>query len=78
MQLQQLKFDEFEEALKSLKWNRATGFDDLSSNIITDAHDSLKNVLFHVFKVSIQQGIFPNSLKIAKVIRHSNLVTKET
>ena len=24
-------------------------------------------MLFHVFKVSIQQGIFPDSLKIAKV-----------
>ena len=28
---------------------------------------SLKNILFHVFKVSIQQGIFPDSLKIAKI-----------
>ena len=45
----------------------AAGFDDLSSNIIIDAYDSLKNILFHVFKVSIKQGIFPHSLKIAKV-----------
>ena len=27
----------------------------------------MKNILFHVFKVSIQQGIFPDSLKIANV-----------
>ena len=27
----------------------------------------MKNILFHVFKVSIQQGKFPDSLKIAKV-----------
>ena len=27
----------------------------------------MKNILFHVFKVSIEQGIFPDSLKIAKV-----------
>ena len=27
----------------------------------------MKNILFHVFKVSIKQGIFPDSLKIAKV-----------
>ena len=69
MQLQELKFDEFEEEFKSLKWNKAAGFDDLSSNIITDAHDSLKYILLHVFKVSIQQRIFPESLKIAKVTR---------
>ena len=67
MQFEELNFDEFEEAFKSLKRNKAAGFDDLSSNIITDAYDSLKNILFHVFKVSIKQGIFPDSLKIAKV-----------
>ena len=67
MQFEELNFDEFVEAFKSLKWNKATDFDDLSSNIIIDAYDSLKNILFHVFKVSIKQGIFPNSLKIAKV-----------
>ena len=27
----------------------------------------MKNILFHVFKVSIEQGIFPDSLKLAKV-----------
>ena len=67
IQFQDLKFDGFEEAFKSLKRNKAAGFDDLSSNIIIDAYDSLKNIQFHVFKVSIQQGIFPDSLKIAKV-----------
>ena len=67
MQFEELKFDAFEEAFKSLNRNKAAGFDDLSSNIIIDAYDSLKNILFHFFKVSIQQGIFPDSLKIAKV-----------
>ena len=67
MQFEELNFDEFEEALKSLKRNKAAGFDELSNNIIIDAYDSLKNILFHIFKVSIKQGIFPDSLKIAKV-----------
>ena len=61
-----LNFDEFEVAFKSLKRNKSTGFDELSSNII-DACDSFNNILFHVFKASIQQGIFPHSLNIAKV-----------
>ena len=52
---------------KSLKRNKAVGFDDLNSNIISDAYGSLKNILFHVLKASIQQGIFPGSIKIAKV-----------
>ena len=66
MQFEELNFDEFEEAysLKSLKRSKAAGFDGLSSNIIIDAYDSFKNILFHIFKVSIKQRIF---LKIAKV-----------
>ena len=67
MQFEELNFNEFEEAFKSLKRNKAAGFDDLSSSIIIDAYDSLENILFHVFKVSIKQGIFPDSLKIGKV-----------
>ena len=67
MQFEELNFDESEEAFISLKRNKAAGFDDLSSNNIIDAYDSLKNILFHVFKVSIKQGIFPDNLKIAKV-----------
>ena len=39
----------------------------LSSNIIIDAYHSLKNVQFHVYKVSIQQGISLDSQKITKL-----------
>ena len=67
IQFEELNFDEFEEAFKSLKRNKAAAFDDLRSNIIINAHHSLKNIIFHVFKVSFKQGIFPDSLKIAKV-----------
>ena len=67
MRFEELNFDEFEEAFKSVKRNKPAGFDDLSSNIIIDAYDSLKNILFHVFKVSIKQGIFLDNLKIAKL-----------
>ena len=67
MHFEELILDEFEEAFKSLKTNKAAGFNDLSSDIIIDAYDNLKNILFHVFKVSIKQAIFPDSLKIVKV-----------
>ena len=36
------------------KKNKTAAFDDLSRNIVTDAYAILKNVLFHVLKVSIQ------------------------
>ena len=68
MEFEELNFDKFEEAFKRLKQKKAAGFDDLSSSIVIDAYDSLENILFHVFKVSIKQGIFPDSPNIAKVI----------
>ena len=66
MQFKESNFDEFEQAFKSLKQSNAAGFNVLSSNIIIDAYDSLINTLFHVFKVSIKQGKFPDSLEIPK------------
>ena len=66
-QVEELSFDETEEAFKSLKRNKTAALANLSSITKIDAYDCLKNILFHVFKVSIQQGIFPDSLKFTKV-----------
>ena len=65
-QFEELSFDETEEAFKSLKQNKTAALANLSSITKIDAYDCLKNILFHLFKVSIQQGIFPDSLKFAK------------
>ena len=67
MHFKELNFDDFEEVFRSLKRNKAAGFNYFNTNTVADGYNSLKNVLFHAFKVSIQQGIFPDSLKIAKV-----------
>ena len=64
MQFEELNFDKSEEVFQSLKQDKAVGFDDLSPNIIINGYDT---ILFHVFKIWIQQGIFSDSLKIAKV-----------
>ena len=32
-----------------------------------DTYDEIKDILFLVFKISLQQGTFPNKSKIAKV-----------
>ena len=39
MHFEESNFDEFEEAFKSLKRNKAAGLDDLSSTIIIEAYD---------------------------------------
>lgn len=67
LEFENLTFNEFEDAFKSLKRNRAMGTDDINGNVIIDVYDTIKNILFRVVKASIEQGIFPNDLKIAKV-----------
>ena len=64
---QSLTFKEFETAFKTLKRNKAAGYDDISSNIVIDAYDEIKQILFEICKKFIEKGEFPDLLKIAKV-----------
>ena len=45
----ELFFREFEKAFKTLKQNKAIGCDGLNDNIIIDAYDSIKVILFKNF-----------------------------
>ena len=68
MEHKELSFQEFEKAFKTLKRNKAIGYDGLSGNIIMDVYDSIKVILFKIFKASLEEAVFPEKLKIAKVI----------
>ena len=54
-----LSEDEFEEAFKSLKRNKAPGNDGLDVNIITCVHEFIKKPLLKIFNESINLSIFP-------------------
>lgn len=70
--------EEFETAFKSLRRNKAAGIDNsISSTINLDVYEEIENILFSVFKSSLQQGICPNILKIAKVTPLFKLVDPE-
>ena len=60
--------NEFQEALSSLKMNKSSGWDEISSNAIKPCSDLLTKPLKHIFKLSFKKGIVPNALKVAKVI----------
>ena len=62
-----LSEDEFEEAFKSLKRNRAPGHDGLDVNIITSVYQLIKKPLLKIFNESLNLSIFPENMKIAKV-----------
>ena len=57
----------FEEAFKRLKRNIAPGHDGLDVNIITSVYEFIKKTLLKIFHESLNLGIFPEKMKIAKV-----------
>ena len=54
--------------IRSLKQKRSTGFDGISNKLIKACSDSLCDPLTRLINQSINEGIFPECLKIAKVI----------
>ena len=62
-----LKRKEFNDSISSLKPSKAAGYDDLNSNVVLHTLDSIKKPLFHIDKLSISQGVFPELLKVSKV-----------
>ena len=59
--------NELDEAFKSLKKNKAPGPDGLDVNIIISVYEIIKKPLLGIFNDSLLLGIFPQSMKIAKV-----------
>ncbi len=54
--------------LKSLNPGKATGLDNLPARFVSDAAETIACPLIHIINLSIQQGLFPNDLKLARVI----------
>ena len=63
----ELTYDEFETAFLSQKINKSPGYDGISSNIIQKCYSVINEPLFHIFKKSINTGIFPDALKLANI-----------
>ena len=59
--------DELKEASRSLKLNKSSGYDNISSNVVNETSDIFFTLLKYIFNLSLQQGIFPENLKIPKV-----------
>ena len=68
MKTKQLSMNELKDAFFSLKINKSPGYDDISFNVVKRCFSSLCKPLKSLFNLSIEKGIFPDDLKIAKVI----------
>ena len=62
-----LLFEEFDNAFKTLERKKASRVDNINSSVIIDVYEEIKQPLFQIFKSSFRNGIFPESLKVAKV-----------
>ena len=56
-----------EMAFSSLKSNRSPWYDGISSNVINSVSEEIFFVLKHVLNLSMNQGVFPENMKIACV-----------
>ena len=62
-----LQDEELEEAFNSLKPNKSPGFNDISTFFVKFCASGIFNLPKHIFNLSLQTGIFPNGMKIARV-----------
>ena len=67
METKRLSMNELKDAFFSLKINQSPGYDDISFNVFKKCFSSLCEPLKYLFNLSIEKGIFPDDLKIAKV-----------
>ena len=58
---------EIKNHILALDVKQACGYDNMSSLLIKDASNFISAPLCHIFNKSLQEGKFPNALKIAKV-----------
>ena len=59
--------DEIISIIKSLK-EGSSGWDGICCSVIKSTYTAFIEPLTHVFNLSISQGVFPNELKVARVI----------
>ena len=59
--------NEFKDTFFSLKINKSAGYDDISFNVVKKCLGVLHKPLLHIFNLSLQTGVFPDKLMIAKV-----------
>ena len=62
-----ITINELKEEFFSLKANKSAGYQEVSSNIVKDCFSELNCPLKYLFGKSVQKGVFPDALKIARV-----------
>ena len=67
MEKNSLSINELKEAFFSLKTKKSPGYDDINFNVVKKCFGEINEPLKHLFNLSLENGIFPEKMKIAKV-----------
>ena len=68
MEKYSLSVNELKEAFFLLKTNKSPGFDDINFNVVKKCFGEFNEPLKHLVNLSLENGIFPEKMRIAKVI----------
>ena len=63
-----LSINELKEVFFSWKTNKSPGYDDINFNVLKKCFGEINEPLKQLFNLSLENGIFPEKMKIAKVI----------
>ena len=63
-----LSINELKEAFFLLKTNKSPGYEDINFNVVKKCFGEINQPLKHLFNLSLENGVFPEKTKIAKVI----------
>ena len=66
--LKKITRDEIRQEIKQLKSNKSPGHDEFTIKFIKISQDIIVDSLSEIFNLSIKKGVYPDKLKIAKVI----------
>ena len=59
--------EEFKNVIFSVKTNKSHGNNNIHVNVIRNFYNELKTPLMNIFNLSLNTGIFPDIMKIAKI-----------
>ena len=68
MQHKSVSINELRDTYFSLKLSKSPGYDEINSNVVKKCFSQLCEPLKHVFNLSIETRVFPDKLKIARVL----------
>ncbi|XP_065642401.1 uncharacterized protein LOC136074031 [Hydra vulgaris] len=68
MEESELLIDELRLAISMLKTNKSAGLDEVNPDVVKAVSDNIEKPLFKIFNLSLKNGIFPDQLKLAKII----------